>query len=151
MPETTISRLAARKAIENLSEGEPPGDEIGAFISVGIENDLKIFDSEYFAKDALLPNTDQGTFKIVEAYYGGGKSHYLKSSVRLARSRGFADAFIELKKDSCPLTRFDLIYTAVATALSVVLPDGRTAGPGIDAIIRAWTSPPDGSETEPLV
>jgi hypothetical protein len=150
MDESTITKFAARESIESLGEGEPPSDQVAEFVSVGLETDMDVFKREYFDEDALLPNTDQGTFKIVEAYYGGGKSHYLKSVVRLARAHGFASAFVELKKDSCPLTRFDLIYGAVAAALTVVLPDGRLAGPGIDVVLREWLRVPESSDMDAL-
>jgi hypothetical protein len=140
-----VSQQEARQSIEALFQGQPPSPAVTDFISVGIDRDLKIFEREYFRSDALLPNSSQGTFKIVEAYYGGGKTHYLRAIERTAHRHGFASTFVELHKDSCPLTRLDLIYAKVVEGLTV--PDGSGGlSRGIGDVIRAWVSGGDEDE-----
>lgn len=145
-----LDRFSARAAIESLSQGVAPSPEITDLISVGLEDDLQVFEDEYFGEDGLLRNTDQGTFKLVEAYYGGGKTHYLRAIERLAHRQGFASAFIELHRDSCPLTRFDLIYARVAENLTLPDRDGEPPARGITQIIRKWVTPPPTIELDPI-
>ncbi len=138
-----ISRIQAREALEALGKAIPPKDEIMEFVSVGLENDLEIFRDEYFSvENGLLPNSEQGTFKIVEAYYGGGKTHYLKSVERHAHQHGFASAFIELSKDSCPLTNFELIYARIIETLTLPTTEIYDRAVGIEQVLRALTKPP---------
>jgi len=144
-----IKRAQARQAIESLSQGTPPSTQITNLISVGLEKDLAVFTDEYFGAEGLLRETDQGTFKLVEGYYGGGKTHYLRAIERLAHCHGFASAFIELSKDSCPLSRFDLIYQRIAETLVVPLPSGGVSTGGIAGLIRLWMTPPTNSEIDP--
>ena len=145
-----FSRQAARTALDSLSAGVPPTNEITEFISVGLERDLRIFEEEYFGPDGLLRDPEgAGSFKLVEAYYGGGKTHYLRSVERLAHRNGFASAFVELNKNSCPLTRFDLIYSKVVEALT--LPLGKTPIRGLTQALRHWIELPEGSDLDPIV
>jgi hypothetical protein len=146
-----LDRFAARAAIQGLTAGQPPSPEIADLISVGMQQDLDTFESEYFGADGLLPNTEQGAFKLVEAYYGGGKTHYLRAVERVAHRNGFASAFVELHKDSCPLTRFDLIYSRVVEALTLPGTDDRPAVVGIADVIRAWIRQPQGHGEESAI
>ncbi|HRY15582.1 MAG: DUF2791 family P-loop domain-containing protein [Candidatus Competibacteraceae bacterium] len=151
----TMNRFEARGALESLSQGVAPSPEITQLISIGLESDLKIFKDEYFGEEGLLRNIDQGTFKLIEAYYGGGKTHYLRAVEQLAHQLGFASAFIELHKDSCPLTRFDLIYARVAEALTMPTPQGVPSRDGLAGAIRQWVTPPstsaENTEVDPFV
>ncbi len=146
-----ISQAQARQGLEALSNGIPPNDEIMEFISVGLEADLEMFYEEYFsAETGLLPNSEQGAFKIVEAYYGGGKTHYLRSVERLAHKHGFASAFIELHKDSCPLTNFELIYQRVMERLTLPATESQPRAEGIEQVLRRLVLPPaEDTETDP--
>jgi hypothetical protein len=143
------ARVPARAAIESLSKGQPPSPELSDFISVGIERDLNVFEEEYFGPDGLLPIADQGTFKMVEAFYGGGKTHYLRAVERRAHANGFASAFVELHKDSCPLTRFDKIYAKVVEMLQLPPQNGGQPVQGLANVIRAWIAPID-DEVDPI-
>jgi hypothetical protein len=150
MTESIALRFDARAALESLSLGQPPSPELTDFISVGMEHDLDTFASEYFSKSiGLLPNTTQGAFKIVEAYYGGGKTHYLRSVERLGHRHGLASAFVELHKDSCPLTRFDSIYAKVVETLTLPM-EGQSPAHGLGAVLRAWVTASAGSEVSAI-
>jgi len=146
-----INRHAARSALENLMQGVAPSLDITKYISVGIDRDLDTFDAEYFGEDGLLRYGEQGTFKIVEAYYGGGKTHYLRSIEELAHRNGFASAFIELNKESCPLTKFDLIYTNIVKSLTWFGETDSSTGErvqGIENIIKHWIAVKSGEQVE---
>ncbi len=142
-----LTRTEARGALDALSSGTPPSEKIMEFITIGLEDDLKIFEDEYFsAENGTLPNTDQGTFKIIEAYYGGGKTHYLKSIEKLAHKNGFASAFLELNKDSCPLTQWELIYSNVITKLTLPATEKTPKAVGIEEVLRTLLLPPTDKE-----
>jgi hypothetical protein len=129
----------AQRVLHALGMGEPPSPHLVTYLSIGLEPDIRVFKREFFSPDSFVVSreTEGSTFKIVEAYYGGGKTHYLRAIERVAHEHGFASAFVALKKDECPLTRFDLIYTAVADALTVALPSGQRIR-GIGNVLRAW-------------
>ena len=149
MTSPSFSRKDSRAALDSLNMGVPPSPEVTEFISVGLEKDLNVFESEYFGPEGLLRESDQGSFKLVEAYYGGGKTHYLRAVERLAHRHGFASAFVELHKNSCPLTRFDLIYARVIEALTIPVQDGFSKG--IIQVLESWVRVPEGADTDPLV
>lgn len=135
-----FTKSEAREALEGLVAGIAPTRNVARFISVGLEKDIEVFDEEYFGEDGLLrPPSTIGSVKVIEAYYGGGKTHYLKTVEELAHQRGFASSFIELSKDSCPLTRFDLVYQRIAEGLTVPATDGRLIT-GLAAVIRHWVA-----------
>jgi hypothetical protein len=139
-----FSKFEAREALQALSTGIPPADAIMEFISVGLDTDLKIFEEEYFSSEnGTLPNTEQGVFKIVEAYYGGGKTHYLRSVERLAHRHGFASSFIELHKDSCPLTNFELVYQKFMEKLTLPATLSQPRAVGIEQVLRRLILPPN--------
>ncbi len=148
--EVTFDRFTARGAIEGLALGQPPVPAVAEYISVGLEDDLDVFAEEYFGPEGLLTNTESGAFKLVEAYYGGGKTHYLRAIERLAHRQGFTSAFIELHRDSCPLTRFDLVYSRVAETLTAPPDERRPAAKGLVEVIRTWVTPPASMEVDPL-
>jgi hypothetical protein len=148
---TALSSETARRTLHSLGSGEPPPMDAISLLSVGLQRDLRIFTREYFSRDGGLlasPNATTGTFKIIEAYYGGGKTHYLRAVEREAAQHGFASAFVNLRKDECPLTRFDLIYQAVAEALRTPdLPPGKR---GIADVIRHWLDRDLGEDVDPV-
>ncbi len=119
-------------------------------LSVGLERDLRVFTREYLGPQGLLasPNATTGTFKIIEAYYGGGKTHYLRAVQHEAAQNRFASAIVNLRKDECPLTRFDLIYRAVAEVLQV--PDLPAGKYGITEVIRHWLDHDLSEDVDPV-
>jgi hypothetical protein len=135
-----LSPQEAQRAIYALVSGEPPSLEVVDLISVGLERDIRTFEREYFAPTSFLVDerTAGSSFKVVEAYYGGGKTHYLRAVERSAHRHNFASAFVGLKKDECPLTRFDLIYIAVAESLTVPRGDGNPPVRGLGNALRFW-------------
>jgi len=137
---TGFSPQKAQQAVSSLIAGEPPRLDLVDFLSVGLEKDMRIFEQHYFCPTSYVVSgeTTGSSFKIVEAYYGGGKSHYLRSVERVAHRNHFASAFVGLKKDECPLTRFDLIYSAVAENLTAPNTGGDSHVRGIGSVIASW-------------
>lgn len=135
-----LTPQAAQEAIHKLTSGEPPAPDIIDLVSVGLERDLKTFAREFFRPQSFIvhESTLGSSFKVVEAYYGGGKTHYLRAVEREAHKHNFASAFVGLTKDECPLTRFDLVYARVMETISVPSPDGSMPVRGIGEVIRRW-------------
>jgi len=137
-----LSPQVARQAIDSLMSGEPPPIDLVDLMSVSLERDLRTFSREYFNENSFIVSdeTQGSTFKIVEAYYGGGKTHYLRAVQSLAHKQGFVSAFVGLRKTECPLTRFDKIYTSVTESLvPPSLPDERKQH-GLSAVLQGWVS-----------
>jgi len=147
-----LSPQKAAQAINSLVGGEPPILEIVDLLSVGLERDMHIFEQHYFRPSSFIVSdeTHGSSFKIIEAYYGGGKSHYLRCVERTAHRNNFVSAFVGLKKDECPLTRFDLIYASVAENLTSPGLDGKTQTRGLGALIERWVDEATKESEEPL-
>lgn len=105
----------ARSILQRVGEiGQPP--EVGVeHLNVGNETLLRVLDREY-----LQPIAEQGrgsSFKLVQAYFGGGKTHFLVCVRQLAWKRGFCSALVGLSPDECPFDDPLRIYQAVAREL----------------------------------
>lgn len=138
-----ISPVVAQKAIGTLMNGEPPTPKVLELISVGIEKDIKVFNQEYFRQGTFITSDSSlgSTFKIVQAYYGGGKTHYLRAVESAAHKHNFVSAFVQLRKDECPLTHFDLIYTAVTEVLNFPTNDETNHNDrGLSSLIKHWVN-----------
>lgn len=113
---TTPSPALARQILQRVGEiGQPP--EVGLqFLNVGNQTLLRVLDREY-----LQPIAESGrgsSFKLVQAYFGGGKTHFLMCVRELAWKRGFASAVIGLSPDECPFDDPLRIYQSVARELA---------------------------------
>ena len=123
----TLSRcpsVRAKQTINSLMLGEPPRRDLIESLSVGLEGHLAVLEEEYFAPGSQIVDSEVAgsTFKMVEAYYGGGKTHYLRAVEQVALRNNFATAFVSLTKDECPLTRFDLIFGSKSRRIEYVRP-----------------------------
>ena len=141
------SPVRAKQTIDSLMRGEPPRKDLIETLSVGLDRHLEVLEEEYFAQDSQIVDLEVAgsTFKMVETYYGGGKTHYLRAVEQVALRNNFATAFVSLSKDECPLTRFDLIFFSVARSLSTQ-DSAETAGVG--AVIRNWVDSLDAQGEE---
>lgn len=103
----------ANHIIERLAEGgQPP--ELGInFINVGNESYLEVLRHEYFER--LLRGGS--SFKLVEGYFGGGKTHFLYCVKEMAWAHGFAASLVELSPGECPYDDPLRVYQAVVRGL----------------------------------
>lgn len=110
------SPALARQILQRVGEiGQPP--EVGVqYLNVGNETLLSVLDREYLQPIAELGRGS--SFKLVQAYFGGGKTHFLMCVRQRAWSRGFASAIIGLSPDECPFDDPLRIYQAVARELA---------------------------------
>lgn len=110
----TIDPSTASHILQRLGEsGQPP--EYGVeHINVGNESYLNVLEHEYFGR--LL---DGGaSFKLVQGYFGGGKTHFLYCVRDMAWRHGFAVSVVELSPTECPYDDTLKVYASVARRLA---------------------------------
>ena len=110
----------ANHIIQRLAEGGQPPELGIQHINVGNETYLKILDTEYLGR--ILKGG--ASFKLVEGYFGGGKTHFLYCVRELAWSHGFATSLVELSPNECPYDDPLRVYQAVARGLATAPAEG---------------------------
>ena len=113
-PDTGLSPRVARHILQRLGEGGQPPEYGVRHINVGNETYLRVLEHEYF--EHQLKNG--ASFKLVQGYFGGGKTHFLYCVRELAWERGFATAVVELSPSECPYDDSFKVYRAVARRIS---------------------------------
>jgi hypothetical protein len=128
-----LSPRVARHILQRLGEGGQPPEYGVRHINVGNETYLRVLEHEYF--EHQLQNG--ASFKLVEGYFGGGKTHFLYCVRELAWKRGFATAVVELSPSECPYDDSFKVYRAVARRISRA-PVDPLAGPnyGLPDLLR---------------
>ena len=121
MPETAPSGIVvdasvARHILQRVGEyGQPP--EIGIeHLNVGTESLLRILDEEYL--DPIAEHGRGSAFKLVQSYFGGGKTHFQQCVRQRAWARGMCAAMVGLSPQECPFDDPLRIYQAVARELT---------------------------------
>lgn len=106
----------ARQILHRVGEiGQPP--EVGIeYLNVGNDSLLGVLDREYLEPIAELGRGS--SFKLVQAYFGGGKTHFLTCVRQRAWNRGLCAAMVGLSPDECPFDDALRIYGAVARELA---------------------------------
>ncbi|MGD8269564.1 MAG: DUF2791 family P-loop domain-containing protein [Desulfobacterales bacterium] len=123
MSKTSLPPELARHIIQRVGEsGQPPEQGI-THLNVGNESYLRILDEEYLTR--LKHNPRGSSFKLVQGYYGGGKTHFLYCVRDLAWKHGFLTSLVNLSPRECPYDDPVKVYAAVAINLtSPPLDDG---------------------------
>ena len=133
MPTNEENKLIAAHIIQRLGEGGQPPEFGLNRINVGNESYLNVLEHEYF--QSLLK---QGSsFKLVQGYFGGGKTHFLRCVRELAWKYGFVSSIVELSPAECPYDDALKVYQNVAGHL-MIKPDSIMDPPqlGICNVIR---------------
>ncbi|MFB6263714.1 MAG: BREX system ATP-binding domain-containing protein [Bradymonadaceae bacterium] len=117
---TLPSREVCRHIVQRLGEGGQPPEYGVRHINVGNETYLQILEHEYFQNQLQMG----ASFKLVEGYFGGGKTHFLYCVREMAWDHGFATAVVELSPSECPYDDPLKVYRAVARRIG-----RRTGGP----------------------
>jgi hypothetical protein len=108
-----LSPEIAKLMIQPLGEtGQPPKFGIEYF-SVGLDDYFDAIDKEYLGTSGILKDGGS-SFKLVEAYYGGGKTHFFYALRNLAWQNNFTVAYIELHRDNCPFDKLERVYKEIA-------------------------------------
>lgn len=126
----------ARAILQRMGEtGQPP--ERGSLrVNVGTEDVLELLRSEY-----LVPIRESGrnsSFKLVQAPFGGGKTHFLHCLREVGWREGFATSLVGISPQECPFDDTVSIYREVARRIE--LPpetEDEESEPGIDLVLRA--------------
>jgi hypothetical protein len=113
---TSLTPRLAQHIISRVGEaGQPP--EYGlSYINVGNQHYLDILATEYL--DRLLDGNRGSAFKLVQGYYGGGKTHFLHCLRDLAWMRGFLCSLVQLSPQECPYEDPLKVYRAVVSQLA---------------------------------
>mgnify|MGYP006280531367 CR=1 FL=1 len=109
-----LSSRVARHILQRLGEGGQPPEYGVRHINVGNETYLRVLEHEYFEHQLK----SGASFKLVQGYFGGGKTHFLYCVRELAWNRGFATAVVELSPAECPYDDSFKVYRAVARRIS---------------------------------
>ncbi len=135
MDPTTLKIMASRILRTMGETGQPP--ERGALlVNVGTEEYLDLLKEEY-----LLPIREaraNSTFKLVQAPFGGGKTHFLMCFRETAWREGFLTSLVSVSPKECPFDDLVLIYKKVVSELEA--PPEREeveAEHGIGDVLRA--------------
>ena len=135
----TIADLDPQEAqhiIHRMGESGQPPEHSALAVNVGTEEVLKVLQTEY-----LLPIKHSGrnsSFKLVQAPFGGGKSHFLHCLRELAQSEGYCTALVGVSPKECPFDDAAQIYQAVARSIELPVVPGDQAypEPGITSMLR---------------
>ncbi|MBR4984546.1 MAG: DUF2791 family P-loop domain-containing protein [Proteobacteria bacterium] len=133
MPTNEENKLIAAHIIQRLGEGGQPPEFGLNRINVGNESYLNVLEHEYF--QSLLRHGS--SFKLVQGYFGGGKTHFLHCVRELAWKYGFVSSNVELSPAECPYDDSLKVYQNVASHL-MLKPDSILDDPqlGICNVIR---------------
>lgn len=134
----TLEQVLARKIIEAVSHGEPPGQGI-EFFTFGLEQYLGALENEYLS---TFVKAGGSSFKLVVAQYGQGKTHFLYCVRNMSWKHGFVTAYVPLSPDETPFHKLELVYKAIVNRLAEPpsSSDSHTheRGVGIDKLVRSW-------------
>jgi len=134
-PVSELTEGLARHILQRLGESGQPPDQGISVLNVGNETYLKVLDAEYLSRLANEPLAS--SFKLVQGYYGGGKTHFLYCVRERAWHRGFLTALVNLSPRECPYDDPVKVYAAVATNLSSPpLSEGAEPTQGLPDILR---------------
>ena len=128
------SAALARHVLDRMGQtGQPPERGV-ELVDVGNGRRLAILEREYLAPIAAARSGS--TFKLVQAPYGGGKTHFLLCVRERAWRHGFASALVGLSPDACPFDDPGRIWQAVARELCLAPVDAETVpGRGIETVL----------------
>lgn len=134
---TTLTLRLAQHILSRVGEaGQPP--EYGlSHINVGNQHYLDILAHEYL--DRLLDGNRGSAFKLVQGYYGGGKTHFLHCVRDLAWMRGFICSLVQLSPQECPYEDPLKVYRAVVSQMA--LPSAHPSDPptrGLGDLLREF-------------
>jgi len=125
----------ARHVLDRMgTTGQPP--ERGAQqVNVATGELLGVLRDEYLRP--MKASGRNSTFKLVQAPFGGGKTHFLHCLRELAWSEGFATALVGLSPRECPFDRPVSIYREVARRIELPVQElDAEPSQGLERILR---------------
>jgi len=128
----------ARAIIHRMGETRQPPERGALHVNVGTDDVLRVLSNEY-----LVPMKESGrnsSFKLVQATFGGGKTHFLHCLREVGWAEGFASSLVSVSPQECPFDDTVRVYQAVARELE--LPPGSLESEperGFDSVLRRLT------------
>ena len=113
---TSLERPVAMRILESLGSSGKPPDRGLSLINVGNESYLRILKREYL--EGLLP-AGGATFRIVQAGFGAGKTHFLYCVREMAWESDYAVADVVLSAREWPFDKSLMVYRAVASKIAL--------------------------------
>ncbi|MFA5625677.1 MAG: BREX system ATP-binding domain-containing protein [Bradymonadales bacterium] len=107
------NKLIANHIIQRLGEGGQPPEYGLSWINVGNDSYLSVLEHEYFRSQLKVGSS----FKLVQGYFGGGKTHFLHCVREIAWKYGFVTSIVELSPTECPYDDALKVYQNVASHL----------------------------------
>ncbi|MBQ7567321.1 DUF2791 family P-loop domain-containing protein [bacterium] len=134
---TAIDVKVAEHILNRMGEiGQPP--EFGIqLVNVGNEEYLEVLQRQYLRR--LLTEARGSAFKLVQGYFGGGKTHFLHCVRDLAWNENFLTSMVSLSRQECPFDDPYLVYKAVVG--SIMMPPSDVMGyavRGLPDVLRSW-------------
>lgn len=130
-----LSPSLASHIVHRMGEAGQPPDRGIQYVNVGNETYLRILRDEYLRR--LLKGAGGSGFKLVQGYYGGGKTHFLYCVRDLAWDEGFPTAIVSLSPQECPYDDAVKVYRAVAMSLTTPpRAEGARPSRGLTDILR---------------
>jgi hypothetical protein len=135
MNDAALQPELARHILQRVGEsGQPPEQGI-THLNVGNNSYLHILNEEYLGR--LKHNPRGSSFKLVQGYYGGGKTHFLYCVRDLAWKQGFLTSLVNLSPRECPYDDPVKVYSAVAVNLtSPPFDEGAEPTRGLTDVLR---------------
>jgi hypothetical protein len=117
----TIDPQTAAHVLQRLGESGQPPEHGVELINVGNESYLDVLEHEYFERQLK----GGASFKLVQGYFGGGKTHFLYCVRDMAWRHGFAVAVVELSPTECPYDDTLKVYSTVARRIAMPAPSSQ--------------------------
>ncbi len=125
-----------RRMLMQMGQTGQPPERGAALVNVGTEPILEALRVEY-----LTPIKEYGinsAFKLVQATFGGGKTHFLHCLREVAWREGLATSLVGLSPQHCPFDDLAQVYRRLAEELEAPPENLEVeADRGIDAVLRS--------------
>lgn len=129
------SRELARSIVQRMGETGQPPERGSLHVNVGTDETLDLLRSEYL--EPIRETGRNSSFKLVQAPFGGGKTHFLHTLREIGWQERFATSLVGISPQECPFDDSVSIYRAVARNLE--LPpeeEEEEPEPGVDVVLR---------------
>lgn len=125
-----------RRMLMQMGQTGQPPERGASLVNVGTEPILEALRAEY-----LAPIKEYGinsAFKLVQATFGGGKTHFLHCLREVAWREGLATSLVGLSPQHCPFDDLVQVYKRLAEELEAPPENLEVeADRGVDAVLRS--------------
>ena len=132
-----LTKRVARQIIDRVGGPGQPPDYGFQYFSAGLDPYLGVIENEYLCD---FIREGGSSFKMVVGPYGGGKTHLLYSVRELAWKNNYVTSYIELRQNSTPLHKLELVYASIVQRVAVPQPPEEILtgqSHGIESLLRS--------------